>query len=817
MKRSVALIVRNSQRGVQTIHEDEEEAFDEEFNIGGNFDAGVAPTRKESFSLVPSSDDATPTLGSRDTSLTAPLSDDDDHSTHYNVEDDDTVIGDAPDDSHDEAAPPSASTPPVHRSVDLLPTMFSSNLPSNVVMDEVSVYTEVTEHSMVTIPVNNRNATNDDATVITTSTMATAQVGNTATQRLSSLSGGGRPHDHPPPPSATSSFSSGTGPDRDLRRPSSGTRPGLRQHAAMTQPMMDDRGHTMSDEEMQLVWRAAGKCTQCGKVETHKKVKYGPFGTLRRMAPQTIEGYSYKGYCLRCHDVPQLRHLLHDPDIPMTLLRTDPLHSSLLSLQSLDAMVELPKNKKRPIDVLCASAKFQLFCGVVLIAIVGSVVAVGITLAKGPEPWVSQPPSPAPSTAPSTSFPTTSPTSWEWNLSSEIKSDIESFGHNIELSADGSVLAVSSPSFEGSKGRFDVYVVAELSGKMEWKHVDVVTGTEHIGANGDDFMGMGMHLSGDGLTVAVGSPGHGNGLVQAYQIDKTNLRLTTKGQAIAGPTALSEFGRSVALNFDGSRLFVGAPLYGLSTTEVYGLVRAYDYDATNDAWVQVGSDMNSDNSGSRFGHSISTSKSGNRVAVGAPLDSSKWEHAGEIQFFELTKGIWTMFANNQVNGADPGSQLGTTVVTNRDGMVVITNDRDQQIEKYPNAGVTEVWAVDSDYYDVNIIGFPLPGTHANARFGLDLDMTDSGEIIIASGENNSENAGSVRVFLFGTGNYNVFGHELMGPKLGTCQWLGSGPSVTIAAEQNRMAIGYECILSNGVSRAEVQVFDYFAVNDYVSK
>jgi hypothetical protein len=73
----------------------------------------------------------------------------------------------------------------------------------------------------------------------------------------------------------------------------------------------------------------------------------------------------------------------------MTLLRTDPLHSSLLSLQSLDAMVELPKNKKRPIDVLCASAKFQLFCGAVLIAIVGSVVAVGITLAKGPEPWVS--------------------------------------------------------------------------------------------------------------------------------------------------------------------------------------------------------------------------------------------------------------------------------------------------------------------------------------------------------------------------------------------------------------------------------------------
>jgi hypothetical protein len=193
MKRSVALIVRNSQRGVQTIHEDEEEAFDEEFNIGGNFDAGVAPTRKESFSLVPSSDDATPTLGSRDTSLTAPLSDDDDHSTHYNVEDDDTVIGDAPDDSHDEAAPPSASTPPV-------PSV--RGFATHYVFIEFTLQCRYGRSLclyrghralMVTIPVNNRNATNDDATVITTSTMATAQVGNTATQRLSSLSGAAAP------------------------------------------------------------------------------------------------------------------------------------------------------------------------------------------------------------------------------------------------------------------------------------------------------------------------------------------------------------------------------------------------------------------------------------------------------------------------------------------------------------------------------------------------------------------------------------------------------------------------------------------------
>jgi hypothetical protein len=50
----------------------------------------------------------------------------------------------------------------------------------------------------------------------------------------------------------------------------------------------------------------------------------------------------------------------------------------------------------------------------------------------------------------------------------------------------------------------------------------------------------------------------------------------------------------------------------------------------------------------------------------------------------------------------------------------------------------------------------------------------------------------------------------MGPEIGTCQWLGKGPSVTIAARQLRIAVGYECVMSHGFSRAEIQVYDLLA-------
>ena len=138
--------------------------------------------------------------------------------------------------------------------------------------------------------------------------------------------------------------------------------------------MMDPQGHTMSTEELRAVWERSGKCIECGIVQTHEKEKHGPFGALRRMKPITVEGRCYGGYCLRCHDVHDLRRLLNDYSIPLDLARPDPADHSMTSLQARDEEVMELAGKRSPIVKLCSSVKFQVFMGATLVGIVCAVV-----------------------------------------------------------------------------------------------------------------------------------------------------------------------------------------------------------------------------------------------------------------------------------------------------------------------------------------------------------------------------------------------------------------------------------------------------------
>jgi hypothetical protein len=145
---------------------------------------------------------------------------------------------------------------------------------------------------------------------------------------------------------------------------------------------------------------------------------------------------------------------------------------------------------------------------------------------------------------------------------------------------------------------------------------------------------------------------------------------------------------------------------------------------------------------------------------------------------------------------------------------VVGSGTDKAEEMYPDAGVVAVYGVQRPCNDVNIVGFPISGTHEAARFGHSVDLDDSGELLIASGENRDGQAGSVRAFAYEGGKYLVVGSELVGVELGGTPWYGKGPSVAVAAKQQRVAVGYESILSNGLTRSEVRIYDYFTVTDY---
>lgn len=718
----------------------------------------------------------------------------------------------------DVVTPPSTSVPPVSRSVDILPGGFPQG--SNIVMDDT--VSQVTDHSASTARIRNTNQGQDDRTIHTTSTMATEQVRNRVQARGIALN----PRDiaalSPSAPDTQDTSEHG----RIGRRADSGVRRGSLQRPVRM--VMDDQGHTMSNQEIRELWERSGKCVECGLVQTHQKQKYGIFGVLRRMQPQTVEAISYKGYCLRCHDVHDLRRLLRDPNIPLDLPRQDPMNSSIRSLQSTEASLLELSRKRSPLLALFGSLRFQVFLGILLLGVAGALVGTAIHLAKGPEPWVPPPPTSAPSEAPSTSFPSVSPTSKEWNLAFEIRrEDIVSFGNKVALSGDGLLLAVTAPKYDGKRGRLDIF--KDPGDGTGWLSL----GDAIVGEEPSDMLGHSMDLSGDGTAVAVGAPDTGPGRVQVFSIDQ-ELGLVQKGQIISSPAALFQFGYSVALSFDGNRLIVSAPQFAKSVDEVVGMVQAFDFDGQQ--WVQVGRDIIGPSHGSRFGHSISCDDSGNRLVVGAPLDDELYYNGGQIFWYELEGVEWVdvlqpvgpgqgtiandnvFVGDNKIQGSEEGSHLGRHVRLSSGGKYVISGLKSNYIERdVANAAGTISIHVRSriSYEGVQVLT-QFPGTREGAKLGYDAFVSASADIAIVSGENNGGNAGSVAVFENdGLTNYYLEGHELFGPQLGENEWVGAGPSLGVAATTTkRVAIGYESILSNGVSHSCVRIYDLYGVTDY---
>lgn len=80
-----------------------------------------------------------------------------------------------------------------------------------------------------------------------------------------------------------------------------------------------------------------------------------------------------------------------------------------------------------------------------------------------------------------------------------------------------------------------------------------------------------------------------------------------------GTQAGDNFGYSIALNFTGTRLAVGAPGYNSETGYVY----VSDYNEISNTWSQVGSNIVGPHTSSRFGNSIDINWTGDRIIVGA--------------------------------------------------------------------------------------------------------------------------------------------------------------------------------------------------------
>ena len=214
-------------------------------------------------------------------------------------------------------------------------------------------------------------------------------------------------------------------------------------------------------------------------------------------------------------------------------------------------------------------------------------------------------------------------TSSVWEPVEEVIKGTENngrFGHSVALSQVG-IIAVGEPHALNYMGK--VMIVRYNATGATWDITHNIERDEAI-KEGDMF-GYSVSVSFDGSTIAVGAPrhkGNGNslnklsGAVTVHKYDESLNEWNQRGGEIIGRSAGDQSGTSVHLSDDGMEVAIGAPFSSKGKTQA-GRISVYRWE---DAWEIMDVDIDGKTAFSNLGYSVAISGDGEQVIGGAPME-----------------------------------------------------------------------------------------------------------------------------------------------------------------------------------------------------
>jgi hypothetical protein len=218
------------------------------------------------------------------------------------------------------------------------------------------------------------------------------------------------------------------------------------------------------------------------------------------------------------------------------------------------------------------------------------------------------------------------------------------FGISLAVSGTGNVMAVGARDWEGANTDQGGVHIYDRSGMTWVQRGSVLTASD---AAASDGFGAAVALSANGLVLVVGAPyweGGASGQGAVYTFDWSGSAWVSRGspKTASDAAAGDEFGSAVALSDDGTVLAVGAPMWENTGTNRGG-VYIFDWDAGLSAWVQRGPIVQASDAADndRFGTSVALSGDGAVLAVGATGWEGTNESQGGVYVYDDSGGVWT--------------------------------------------------------------------------------------------------------------------------------------------------------------------------------
>ena len=270
----------------------------------------------------------------------------------------------------------------------------------------------------------------------------------------------------------------------------------------------------------------------------------------------------------------------------------------------------------------------------------------------------------------------------------------------------------------------------------------------------NNYFGVSVALTADGTRMAIGSTGKDiSGISDAGQVyiyTRTGSVWTEEATITASDKAVSDqFGRSVSLSSDGTRLAIGAQGKTVSGITVAGKV--YVYTRSGSVWTEEATITASDKAASDlFGTSVALDSTGTRMAIGAyGKDVSGIIDAGKVYIYTRSGSVWTEEATITASDKEASDLFGTSVALTADGTKLIVGAIGKDISGISDAGKVYIYTRSGTTW-IETVTLSASDKAINNYFGMTSALT-SNESLLAIGSygRDSEgiaNSGAVYIF-----------------------------------------------------------------------
>lgn len=391
---------------------------------------------------------------------------------------------------------------------------------------------------------------------------------------------------------------------------------------------------------------------------------------------------------------------------------------------------------------------------------------------------------------------------------------------DIIVSNDGTVSQFELKSLGSSYGQGEVLTVETggVTGIPTFSSIVVKNITNEVGvftgslSTFNDRFGFSVSVSDDGDFIAVGSPydsdpnsGSASGLV--YLFDKVGVGYTQVGilTGLYSSNADDNFGYSVAMSGDGTKIIVGAPFDEYPGSAIgSGIVYVFDR-SSGPSFTNVGIITGSyaNNPFDLFGYTVDTSYDGNIISIGAIADETLTSglSSGIVYIYERqnspTIGFNTVGIITGLYAYNSGDNFGTSIALSSNGQFLIVGAPfDERNTDNPSLdyGIVYIYQkIGLNWNQVGIITAPNPNSVVQPTlFGYSVEINDDGNLLAIGAINDNSfiggsNSGTVYIYEKIEDQYYII--QILNGLYSTDVNDNFGSSISMTSDGKLIAIG----------------------------